>query len=214
MSCKSVIDKFKNKEEIYKEDFINSLMYDMKLSFEEAKLVMHYINNIDNRDLQTKVILLLDKHLNGPCDPFGKSGNPFERSELAEFLNFLRSIHNTFLINKKTTNIIEETMLYMIENLLCDTNGKIKYFIQAYTIVETTGKIFEWKREDFKNFKSPQEIQFFIISNMEGMINSYPKLTEKLLEIFNEYTLEKEDINFSFPNEKDSLISRVFYSAQ
>ena len=194
MKYKIFYNKFSNRNAIFKDDFIFDLINILNFEENEAISIFKYINDIENKDIEEDVKTLLEKKI------------PLEKDN---FLEFLKEIQYTLMPNKTARNIVEESLINLVDNVVETTNGYIAFGIQLNIIYQTIGRIFLWENLDEAKLRTPENIREYINDNMKDYSLIYPRLTQKLLNSIDKIDVETNENLFLEYSSKNKYVTNT-----
>lgn len=194
MKYKIFYNKFSNRNVIFKDDFIFDLINILNFEENEAISIFKYINDIENKDIEEDVKTLLEKKI------------PLEKDN---FLEFLKEIQYTLMPNKTARNIVEESLINLVDNVVETTNGYIAFGIQLNIIYQTIGRIFLWENLDEAKLRTPENIREYINDNMKDYSLIYPRLTQKLLNSIDKIDVETNENLFLEYSSKNKYVTNT-----
>lgn len=194
MKYKIFYNKFSNRNVIFKDDFIFDLINILNFEENEAISIFKYINDIENKDIEEDVKTLLEKKI------------PLEKDN---FLEFLKEIQYTLMPNKTARNIVEESLINLVDNVVETTNGYIAFGIQLNIIYQTIGRIFLWENLDEAKLRTPENIRKYINDNMKDYSLIYPRLTQKLLNSIDKIDVETNENLFLEYSSKNKYVTNI-----
>lgn len=194
MKYKIFYNKFADRNVVFRDDFIFDLINILDFKEDEAIKIFKYINGTENKDIEESIKILLEKKI------------PQEKDN---FLEFLKEIKNKLMPNKAARNIVEESLINLVDNVTKTTNGYMSFGIQLNIIYQTVGRIFLWENLDETKLRTPENIREYINDNMELYSSLYPRLTQKLLNSIDQIDVEMNEYLFLEYDSKNKYITNL-----